>query len=127
MRFHKSIKGNLCKDCINEHFWPFTGITLVLGWWGLISFIVTPFMLLNNIGRYVASLGLEAPPHGARFPKLNESALSAIRPFAKEIVDRIGAYEPVDDVAQSVAARAGVTPGQVILFVGVLAEAAKRA
>ena len=127
MRFHKSVEGELCKDCINGYFWRFTGITLVLGWWGLISLMVTPIMLLNNIARYVGSLGLEAPAHGATFPRLNESAVSVIRPFAAEIIDRIGAKEPVGDVAQSVAPRAGVTPGQVILFIGALAEAAKRA
>ena len=126
MRFHKSVEGDMCKDCINGYFWPFTGITLVLGWWGLISFLVTPIMLLNNIARYVGSLGLEAPAYGASFPKLNESAVTAIRPFAEEILDRIGAKEPVEGVAQSVASRAGVTPGQVILFIGALAEAAKR-
>ena len=126
MRFHKSVKGNLCKNCINEHFWPFTGITLLLGWWGVISFIVTPFMLLNNIGRYVAALGLEAPDLGARPPTLNESAVLAIRPFAEEIIDRIGAEEPIVDVASSVAPRAGVTQGQVVLFIAALAEAAKK-
>ena len=61
MRFSKSIKGNLCKDCINQYFWSFTGITLVLGWWGMISFFVTPFILLNNIVEYLGTLRL-APP-----------------------------------------------------------------
>jgi hypothetical protein len=49
MRFSTSIKGNLCKYCINHYFWSFTGTTLVYGWWGVISFFVTPFFLLNNI------------------------------------------------------------------------------
>jgi hypothetical protein len=57
----KSVKGDLCKKCINEYFWRFTGITLVLGWWGVISFVLTPFCLLNNVIRYIGTLGLEAP------------------------------------------------------------------
>ena len=61
MRFSKTASGEMCKDCINEYFWPFTGITLVLGWWGIISFIITPFIILNNLFHYIASLGLERP------------------------------------------------------------------
>ena len=61
-RFHKSVKGNLCKRCINEVFWRFTLIDLVAGWWGVISFCVTPFYILNNVGRYVMSFGLKSVP-----------------------------------------------------------------
>ena len=53
MRYHREIKGNLCKDCINEYFWKFTLTTLFIGWFGIISFIVTPFYLINNISRYL--------------------------------------------------------------------------
>ena len=60
MRLNKSIKGNFCRDCISKHFWSFTGTTLILGWWGLISAILTPFILLNNIFRYLGSLSLES-------------------------------------------------------------------
>lgn len=51
MRSHRHIKGNLCKTCINDFFYEFTGKTMVLGWWGVISFILTPFILLNNFIR----------------------------------------------------------------------------
>ena len=61
MRFSKKIKGNLCRDCNNKYFWPFTGITLLLGWWGIISFFVTLFVLPNNIIRYLGTLGLKSP------------------------------------------------------------------
>lgn len=60
MRFWRSIAGNLCKECIHKHFWSMTGVTLLFGWWGVISFIITPFILLNNIVRYTGALGL--PP-----------------------------------------------------------------
>jgi hypothetical protein len=60
MRFSKSIKGELCKQCINKHFWEFTLVTLIGGWWGVVSFIMTPFLLLNNIGRYLFALNLPA-------------------------------------------------------------------
>jgi hypothetical protein len=60
VRLTKSIKGHLCKDCIDKHFWQYTAITLFLGWWGIISFFTTPFILLNNIIRYLGTLGMES-------------------------------------------------------------------
>jgi hypothetical protein len=65
LRFHKSIKGYLCRDCISSTFWPFTVTTLLLGWWGVISFVLTPIILLNNIVRYLSTLSLQPPRSGA--------------------------------------------------------------
>jgi hypothetical protein len=62
MRRSKSIKGNFCKRCINKYFWNFTLTDLVLGWWGIISFFVNCGYILNNVGRYIASLSLKAAP-----------------------------------------------------------------
>jgi hypothetical protein len=61
IRFHKSIKGELCKSCINKFFWAYTGKTMLLGWWGIISVIVTPFILLNNVFRYITTIGMNNP------------------------------------------------------------------
>lgn len=61
MRFNKSIKGDLCKDCINKFFWEYTLITFFLGWWGIISFFSTLFILPNNIFRYLGSLNMIGP------------------------------------------------------------------
>ena len=62
LRFHKSIKGKFCKSCINQYFWEYTLFTLLLGWWGAISFFVTPFHILNNVVRYIGSLGMGSVP-----------------------------------------------------------------
>lgn len=62
MRQHRSVKGNFCKSCIDYYFWNLTGKTMLLGWWGTISFIVTPFILLNNFFRFVFSMGMKKPP-----------------------------------------------------------------
>ncbi|MFA4998602.1 MAG: zinc ribbon domain-containing protein [Candidatus Paceibacterota bacterium] len=59
-RQSKSIKGKLCKNCINKNFGDFTLTTLFLGWWGIISFFLTPFYILNNIFRYLTCLRLKA-------------------------------------------------------------------
>ena len=61
MRSTRSVKGNLCKPCITYFFWTLTGRTMLLGWWGVISLIVTPFILLNNSLRYISSTNLEMP------------------------------------------------------------------
>ena len=65
MRFHKSLKGNLCRQCIDKYFWEYTLYTLFLGWWGMISLIVTPFLLVNNIVRYLFCLGMPPVPADA--------------------------------------------------------------
>jgi hypothetical protein len=52
VRFSKSVDGNLCKDCIGRYFWSFTVVTLLFGWWGVISFFMTPFIILNNVLYY---------------------------------------------------------------------------
>lgn len=62
LRYHRSIKGNFCKPCIDHFFWNLTGKTMLLGWWGIISFIITPFILLNNLFRYIFTLGMKKPP-----------------------------------------------------------------
>ncbi|MBI3185362.1 MAG: hypothetical protein HYZ28_24755 [Myxococcales bacterium] len=64
MRFGKSIKGQLCRGCIGRYFWEMTLITLFFGWWGIISFILTPIFLINNVWRFASSRSLPAPePH----------------------------------------------------------------
>ncbi len=52
MRFSKSIRGNLCEECARTHFNEYTLTTLFLGWWGVISCIMTPFILIGNILSY---------------------------------------------------------------------------
>ncbi len=68
MRRHRSIKGKFCKSCIDYYFWNMTGKTMLLGWWGIISFIVTPFILINNFFRFAFTLGMKKLPLSI-FPK----------------------------------------------------------
>ena len=60
VRFEKKVEGRLCKDCIAQYFWQFTPITALLGWWGVISFFVTPIYVITNIGTYIGSRKLSA-------------------------------------------------------------------
>lgn len=126
LRFHRSQKGNLCRDCINDVFWPFTGITLLVGWLGVISLVLTPFILINNVVYYVGSIGMAAPPPGAMRYGLDRSSMSAIRPHMREVSDRLQAGEPVENVVRSIALKAGVRRIQVAEFIQLMAELAEQ-
>src|SRR6266516_3004143 len=51
--FNHEISGALCKKCVDRYFWSYTLTTLFLGWWGLISFFITPFNIFTNVAQYV--------------------------------------------------------------------------
>lgn len=57
-RFSRSVSGNLCRACIDSNFWKMTLITLFFGWWGVISFFTTLFILPSNLMTYVGALSL---------------------------------------------------------------------
>lgn len=55
LMFHRHVSGHLCKDCIGKTFWEFTPVTLAAGWWGMMSFFITPLVAVNNIAYYLRS------------------------------------------------------------------------
>lgn len=126
IRFHKSVEGRLCKSCIHRYFWKFSATNLFLGWWGTISFLVTPFFLLNNIGRYTVCLFMPGVPPGATKPQLTADALFRLGQHTQTVVDKLNGGMQLEDVARDVAPLADVTPGQVVLYVLSLIEAQKR-
>jgi hypothetical protein len=97
--------------------------TLVLGWWGVISFIITPFLILNNLIRYLLCLGMEPVPPGAERPRLTEDAVKRLNPHAQSLFERLNAGEKLPDVAREIAERAIVTPGQVMLYAQAVSQA----
>jgi hypothetical protein len=58
----KSVGGQLCKSCVHKYFWEYTLFTLCFGWWGVISFLLTPFIVLHNVIRYVFCLRMPPVP-----------------------------------------------------------------
>jgi hypothetical protein len=58
----KSAGGQMCKSCVHQHFWEYTALTLCLGWWSVISFFLTPFIVLHNVIRYACCLGMLPAP-----------------------------------------------------------------
>jgi hypothetical protein len=55
LMFHRHITANLCQECIDRYFKEYSLHTLLLGWWGLISFFVTPVCLLMNVVNYAGA------------------------------------------------------------------------
>ena len=69
LMFHKRIHGYMCRSCIDRLFWEYTLTTLALGWWGVISFFLTPCILVYNVVRYLftfrSSAGTNTSPSNA--------------------------------------------------------------
>ncbi|GHJ44856.1 hypothetical protein Cs7R123_21980 [Catellatospora sp. TT07R-123] len=63
MQFLKN-RGVYCRDCGLAVFRTMTSRTLVQGWWGYASFVITPFILLYNVfGRLkLDKMGDPVPP-----------------------------------------------------------------
>ena len=117
VRFSKTIKGNLCSSCVNYYFRTFTFNTFLLGWWGFISFFVTPFFIINNIFQYFKCSDLENVPKNSTIPQLTKEAISKIQPFSENIVNRLNASHHIYNIANDIAIQADVTPGQVVIFI----------
>jgi hypothetical protein len=60
MRF-LSLKGPFCRDCGLATFRRMTSRTLVQGWWGYGSFVITPITVLINLARRNKVASLPAP------------------------------------------------------------------
>ena len=118
MRFSRSIEGNLCKSCIHQNFWKMTLTTLFLGWWGMISLIVTPFFLLNNVIRYLMALPMPPVPQDASIPTLTKQDREKITPHVDALIHRLNEDDSdFQEVAEEFADRIGVTPGQIALAI----------
>jgi len=61
VRFHKTMNGNLCKRCIGDYFFRYSLTTMFLGWWGVISFVVSCVTLPMNLYYFCTSLGMSRP------------------------------------------------------------------
>ena len=61
LRFPRTISGQLCKFCIDKYFFRFTAITLVGGWWGIISFFYSLVAIPSNVVQWLGTLGMKTP------------------------------------------------------------------
>ncbi|MEV4757546.1 hypothetical protein AB0J86_20875 [Micromonospora sp. NPDC049559] len=83
MRF-LSLDGPFCRDCGLATYRRMTSRTLVQGWWGYASFIITPLVVLYNLipRQKVASLPAPRPAaHGQSQHPLDPSPALLMRPM----------------------------------------------
>jgi hypothetical protein len=128
-RLSKSVKGELCRTCIDKHFWEFTLVTVLLGWCGFISLFVAPIFVVSNVLRFVGTrvgetgAALKKPAgRGGDGPSshptltLTEQARRRLSPFEEEIRSRLCGGEAFEVVAGCVARKAGVSAAQAELY-----------
>lgn len=123
MMQHSHIGGKFCKKCIGKYFGQYTVWTALVGWWGMISFIVTPFVLLWNTGLFLTTLGMSAPAAGAGPPQLTQEAVDRLAPYTERLFNLLSGGRPATDAAREIAPLAGVTPAQVILYLQAVVRA----
>jgi hypothetical protein len=61
VRFPRRVQGELCRTCIDGFFWRYTLTTFFLGWWGMISFVMTPIFIISNIVTFISTRSLPRP------------------------------------------------------------------
>jgi hypothetical protein len=79
------VKGPFCRDCGLSTFRSMTAKTLIQGWYGYASFIITPITVLINLARRgkVANLPQPVPPpHGPSRQPMDPGAALLARPSA---------------------------------------------
>ncbi|HXJ71659.1 MAG TPA: hypothetical protein VNM37_02360 [Candidatus Dormibacteraeota bacterium] len=125
MRFHHTAEGDMCKSCVHKFFWRMTLVNLFLGWWGVISFFVTPVFIMMNVVRYVPCLGMLPVPALAERPELTDQIIAKLQPHTEQIIARMRANEDLKTIATDTAYVSGVTPGQVLLYIHALLKVAQ--
>jgi len=72
-----TLRTTLCRECGIKVTKDYTGRTLVQGWWGIISFFVNWFFLVENVVAWVQFSRLPRPTlSGNPVPESAYSALS---------------------------------------------------
>ena len=119
VRFHKSLNATLCKRCISKNFWKFTGLNVLLGWWGIISFFCTIVFLVMNTVAYIGSLGMQPPPADGGSPPpgvLPQSIAVKLQPWAQGMWNRLIQGASVEQVAREYVATTGCREEHVSLY-----------
>ncbi len=126
VRFHKCVRGNLCKSCIHRRFWSFTLTNLTFGWWGMISLVLTPVFIVNNVVRYLCCLRMPTVPPDAPSLRLSNDSIARLRPHTQALVNRLQAGESAEAVIASLTQQTGVARSQVELYLRALIAQSKR-
>jgi hypothetical protein len=69
IRFRKTVRGQLCRECASEVFRKFQLTNFFLGWWGVISLFMTPILITGNWIAWLRTRSLAAPPERHQLPE----------------------------------------------------------
>jgi hypothetical protein len=110
MRQSRECAGAACRTCGLREFWKATLHTFFLGWWGTISFCVTPVFIVLNILSVVRVVRLPTAE------ALHREALEAQEDYARNLLRTKDEATVVDVLARS----SGASRADVESFVYVL-------
>jgi hypothetical protein len=124
MRQYAEKGGPMCKSCIHATFWGYSAINLTVGWWGLISALLTPFLQLGNMFHYTRSLLLpskvsnelsdfSAPPQ-QRLPASEFDAMLAANHEKMQRLLEMGVAH--DEIAAGLEAETGLPRRRVLEY-----------
>jgi hypothetical protein len=122
MRFIR-LDGPFCRDCGIATFRRMTAQTLLLGWWGFLSFFITPATVLLNLARRGRFARLGPPQRDFRGSEPMPEPMQPGRPlYARPAI--LGLLVPVVVAVVAIAsANAGNAPAQMGKCVAVTASA----
>ncbi len=81
-RLTESTECRLCKPCVHQVYWQYMLINVTLGWWGAISIILTPLIIISNTIQYLMCLGMATAPN---HPVGDESLKTALESDSHEV------------------------------------------
>ncbi len=125
MRRVEWTEGQMCQGCLVRTYLKHTGLNLVLGWWGMISFIMTIVFLVGNTVHLVTGLIAlrSASARQARAERQREAeraqtdAPAALERFKHTIRMRLKRGEDVEVIAAEIADAANVPHEKAHAFV----------
>jgi hypothetical protein len=116
-RLSQSTEGHLCRRCIAATVRQYTLVNLTLGWWGVISFFLTPVFLFSNLAQYLAARRLPPVPDDAGRPRLTDELRARLAPLNGEIAACLRRGDAPELVAVALAEQAQITPAQALLYI----------
>ena len=129
MRTHEEVRAYHCGSCLGWSFTRFTALNLTLGWWGMISFVMTLYFQLQNFWSLIGGGG--ALLWRAQLARADRAALERSREqtdaatelgrFAHTIRRRLARGEPAEAIAHDMVDAAHVPLAKAEAYVARLA------
>lgn len=116
VRRGKVLKGSLCRHCINRYFREYTIITLTLGWWGTISFIFTPIIVVMNTFQYIGAF-LVPPTEPRLETRISDEALQRLQSHNGNTLKRLKSDHRLINIAEDLSQSANVTLDEALLYI----------